>query len=517
MNQYEKFFCRIQENKRKFELLLDFIQETDNELMKIYVAQKALTFAVYKSTGYFYSTVLENFYVNLAEKNHISLENIDFTDNSFLHVMTECYPTGGHTRIVERWIENAYSDEKHSVILLKQKNIKIPNTLKDNIKKRSGELFILNDDEDQISKALELRKLGMRYKYIILHVHMDDPVPTIAFGSRDFTRPVILFNHAQHMFWIGKRIADIVADFMIGRDISRVRRKLSNIYKLPIPVDSNITEKINKVDSRKRLGISTNQKMIITVGSAYKYRPILNDYLFFEIIDEILDQNLDAYLYVIGPDNNEVDWDNLKNKYGTRIVILGSVSFDEGYIDYLNAADILIDSYPVAGGTVCVDAVKNNCPFLSLKNVLGNVDFIAESEGFCKDKDEMFFKVNQMLNDKVYLNNILENEKKLYEKDYSRENWKLYLKRILSGVKLHTIKNLDYETEPVLIDDYCVALNEFYKKDDIDFVGIDKLGICVRTKGIPFLCEKRTYESYEGTSKFLILFGLKIKYKWIKK
>lgn len=515
-NKYKDFFHVIDDNRRKFESLLGFINDSDNKMARLCAAQKALTFAVYRPTGYFYSKVLEDFYVDLAEKNKLSLENISYVHKSFLHVMTECYSTGGHTRVVERWIEHAQSDEKHSVVLLDQRDTELPRLLKNNIKKRNGELFVLNKDKSQISRALDLRKLGMGYEYIILHIHMDDPISTIAFGSKDFTRPVIFFNHAQHLFWIGKRISDIVADFMVGCNISKERRLLTNVYKLPIPIDVAKNRKLNKLKVRNELNISIDKKIIITVGSAYKYKPILNDYVFFEIIDKVLETNPKACLYVMGPDNNDKNWRDLKSKFKEKIILLGNVSYEKGYLEYLNASDVLIDSYPVGGGTVCVDAIENECPFVSLKNILGNVDFIAESEGFCKDKEEMILKINKILNNNVYANSVLKNEKALFVKDYTNENWNLYLNNILCNSESHNIKSLDHETEPVLIDDYCVGLNEFYKNQVADFISFDEFGICIQIKGFPFIFEKRTYECDEGILKILIFFGWKIRYKFIR-
>ena len=48
---------------------------------------------------------------------------------------------------------------------------------------------------------------------VILHVHMYDVLPILAFANGDFNRPVMFYNHADHLFWLGASISDLVVNF----------------------------------------------------------------------------------------------------------------------------------------------------------------------------------------------------------------------------------------------------------------------------------------------------------------
>ena len=509
---YSDLYHKVMKNKEKFEAMLNSLYKNNDECLQMLIAQMALTFATYNNTGYFYSKVLEDFYVDLAEEHYVSLSDLNYQKDSFLHVMTQCYPVGGHTRVVERWIENSSFGIKHSVVLINQNDISVPDKLLHNIKKRNGEFFLFGSQESQVEKALKLRRLGMGYEYIVLHIHMDDPVATIAFGNKEFKRPIIFFNHARHLFWIGKRISDVVADFMLNDPVSLERKLLKNIYKLPIPVDLGLKSCSNKIIAKNKLGIPLDKKIIVTAGSKYKYDPIYDDKIFLEALDAIMEDET-VLLYVIGPDGTEKTWENLLKKYNERVIFLGYVSYENGYNDYIISADVFLDSYPVSGGTVCVDAIRNSCPFLSLCTVFGNIDFVRNSDGFCSNKGELISKTKRLLNDPEYSLFILKNEEYLFKKDHSYENWNSFLENILHSVNVHKISNLSEEQEPIIIDNYCLTLNKIYHRNSTDFLYVDKFGVCVKDIGFYFFFRKKKYITVNGKLSVVVLFGLNIKYK----
>ena len=304
----------IIKNKRNFDFLLKNITNKNNLQLNINIAQHALTYAVNNHCGIFYSKKLENFYTELGESINIDLSD-NITENSCLHVMTECYLYGGHTRVVEHWIEMSSPEQKHSVVLLKQKS-DIPERLKKNIQKKNGNLYIFEETDNQIDKAIKLRQIATSYEYIILHTHMDDPIATVAFSHKNFKRPVIFFNHADHLFWIGKNVSDVIADINFNRSITEAKRNITNRRKLPIPLGRHIWPNMtNKKRLRKKLGVSEEKKVIVTSGNSFKYNPIMGDKSFFELLDGILECIDDVHVFVIGPDKNEQNWQELKYKY----------------------------------------------------------------------------------------------------------------------------------------------------------------------------------------------------------
>ena len=149
---------------------------------------------------------------------------------------------------------------------------------------------------------------------------MDDPVSVIAFGTEKFKRPVLLFNHADHMFWIGQSVADIVIDFRKNASISKTRRNLSCTFKLPIPSDFKDNVFKPFLFARRNLQLDEKKKIIITSGSSFKYRPF-GKFQYFDVLDFILEKS-DADLYVIGVGSKEKEWQELCGKYKNRLHLL---------------------------------------------------------------------------------------------------------------------------------------------------------------------------------------------------
>ena len=103
--------------------------------------------------------------------------------------MSEAYHTGGHTRVVERWIE-ADDKRKYSLVMTRKSPSELPSRLVAAVERSGGRIVELDSETDFIKRGLALRKIAASFETVVLHTHMDDPIPLIAFGSDDFKRPV---------------------------------------------------------------------------------------------------------------------------------------------------------------------------------------------------------------------------------------------------------------------------------------------------------------------------------------
>lgn len=506
MNEYNRYYSIIEKNKKYFDkklLLLDDENISFND--KLEIANGLLRYATFENTGYYICNKLEAFFVDIARNSEIDNYNVEYKPKTVLHILTEAYTTGGHTRVVERWINFAPQDEKHSVCLINKTSCE-PDKLKENVKNKNGKIIKLAS-EKIIEKALELRKLALNYEYVVLHTHMSDPIATIAFGTEDFTRPVIFFNHAEHMFWIGKSISDCVLDIKTKLSISEPKRLIKNILKLPIPLD-NKTSFIDKKIARKNLSIPENQKMLLTSGDEKKYIPLYNDGI-FNVFDEILNKNPEVHLYSIGIKKRKKYWNGLIKKYKNRIHLIPPVGYNSGYLDYLSSADIVFDSYPMGGGTSMIDAIISKVPFLSVKTKLGQLDFVRNSLGYCETKEDAVLKACKCFSDDNYREEILNDEIKQYEIEYENGNWNKILQKQMSLVpKKHSVLDLKNEAEFNSIDDYAVVLNKLYSHNFI--VEFDKNGVLYLRKGIKFIFEKLYYTSSEKEYRLYKIFNIPI-------
>ena len=187
--------------------------------------------------------------------------------------MGQGYQTGGHTRVVERWIENAPDVQTHSVVFTRENYTELK-TLENNVKNKNGKYIFLENKLSLEEKAIELRKLGMEYEYVVLHTHMEDSLPIIAFGVEEFKRPVLLYNHGSHMAWLGKSVADIVLDIEKDDEVTTSKRGITDTYFLGVPTKDKQFAKVDKIELRKKLNLPLDKKIIVTSGGEVRYRSI---------------------------------------------------------------------------------------------------------------------------------------------------------------------------------------------------------------------------------------------------
>lgn len=518
MGLYDKYYYKVKTNKLNFENLLEKLPCCKNINEKLNLAKAALTYAVYNNTGYFTSSVLENFFTDYAKTLKTDIKNIEYKKNTFLHVLTEGYNTGGHTRVVERWIKNAPLNQTHSLVEIKSigKNLTI---LEENIKEKNGEYIRFDNSLSLTEKALKLRELGMHYEYIILHSHMDDPVPTIAFGTEDFTRPVLLYNHASHLFWLGKSIADIVLDIEQNDEVTRVRRNISDTYFLGVPSKEINLSEYNKKDFRQKLNLPPDKKIIVTSGDEIKFRAI-GKINFLDYLKEILDEN--TYCYAIGVSADNKDWQKAKKETNGHIIPLGFIDFNKGFLDYLKAADLYLDSYPLCGGTAMIDAISSGTPALSLMSVYPQFDYLTNTNAYCKTKDELVSKAKQILNNKDFASQIFNELKNSLLEFQSIENWNKRIEKLFSQTpKIHKVRDLSNEKDYCEITDLSVLCNvitnenflsqKVKKLTEQDIKAAAKYGTLHKTKGIPYICQCLLYKDKDYKKiKIYKLFNIKI-------
>lgn len=460
MSRSCNFNCMLK-NQKKFKIFFNLLDKNKNLEERLCIAQKALSFATYNNVGCFVSNVLENFYCDIAES--LPVDNIPQTyePDTVLHVMTLSHLIGGHTRVVEKWINLAPERQKHSVALLNQ-TCEIPKKLKDNVKNKNGELYIFNPNDDIIKKAEKLRKLAAGFEYVVLHIHMDDPCALIAFGTEKFRRPVLFFNHADHLFWIGKSISDVVLDFRTIKSITKTRRGIKTPYLLGIPPEMEIAyaKPCDKNLLRAELNLPKDKKIILTVGSNFKFTPFKNK-SFIDYAIKILNKEQSALLYAIGPSMEDKMWKEGCEQTNGRIVPLGTISYGEKYFKYLQAADLILDSWPMSGGTVVMDAILFNKPVLSLDNEIGQLDYVIKSKSFAKTQEEFIEKALKLLESRSAAQEFVEDLKKNYLIENDFKLWQERL-RILQETmpKIHVVKR-DFSDDIYNIDDYVLSLSMF--------------------------------------------------------
>lgn len=431
-------------NRKYFENLLKEIYETSDINDKIEKAKIAIKFAIDNSTGYYSSDIIEKIFIDIS--NNINVENLDdkYEENSIIHVMTESCYAGGHTRVVERWVELSDNNEKHSLIFTEKENQEVPIRLLTAIKEKGGEVIFLKDSMSDIEKAIELRKIASKYKYVVLHIHMHDVIPLIAFGNIQFKRPIIFFNHADHLFWVGVSIADIVADIKEkGQKITLERRKANKSFMLSVPVDLKIENKINKETARKNLDLPLNDKIIISIGRNEKFKPVLG-INFMNFVKKFFKKDKNSIIIVIGINDKIFSkWEKISKKSKGRFKIVGLIPHEQ-LKEYIFASDLIIDSIPLGGGTSILDAISCNRPVLTTNNPIGQFDYLLKSDAYCESIDNLVEKSLKIINNSKYEEKNIESVKSSLKELNEAESWKNNLKHLYNNTpKEHRIHNFN--------------------------------------------------------------------------
>lgn len=419
-----EFFIR---NNQKYFLSKEMKLSACNEIeKKCYQALELAYFAVKNQTDIYCSSQIEGVFLELAKNVQVNIP-VQYKKNTILHVCTELYKSGGHTRCLIRWISDLREFD-HDCVILDQKS-ELPLDFLNCINESGSKVFNLTSLKSILKKASKLRIIASAYEYIILHIHMNDPVPIVAFGVNEFKRPVIYFNHADHLFWLGVSVCDWCFDLNnVGHDLTVKRRGISRSSILGIPFVEN--KYINSQIPKKN-----NKKILFSSGNKNKFFSY-DDKDFFDLVDVILSNEPDVYWIVIGTDLHSCKSHCLQKKFGKRFLIYSELDYFE-YLEKLKSAYLVIDSYPVGGGTALLDALSLNVPFLSLCRFQS--DAVVKSLGFCYDFDEFNNKIAISLHDLGYRNLLLENERVLIKSLYGNERWKYTCENILRKIRSHKV------------------------------------------------------------------------------
>src|SRR5262245_4136289 len=285
---------------------------------------------------------------------------------SVLHVLTEAWPTGGHTRLAWRWIGFDRS-RRHSVVLTRQDpSVSVPEGLTTAVGTAGGFVRALDWQRyPPLARAAEVRDLAAEFDVVVVHAHPYDVVPAIAFAG-SVGPAVVLLNHASIAFWVGRETADVVACLRpSSREVATSRRGIdpSRCPLLPIPVERP-AKGPSRSEARVALGVPDGAVLLFTVASPYKYIPFEPGPSFIELILSLALAYDRAHVVAIGP-TDEGAWRDARERTGGRVRALGAAPD----VDlHARAADLYLDSFPVTSPTSFLEAGRYGTPIVSLSS-----------------------------------------------------------------------------------------------------------------------------------------------------
>lgn len=318
----------------------------------------------------------DDFEENLISRHEGSFELGLPLKNKVLHLVSMPYQSGGHTRLLEKLV--SLLPEESDVL------VAWPFVMDACVLRVAESVNVFCRPDGYTIAALA--EILSRYDVVVLHIHPDDLMSSVAIGLARRRRHlrVIFINHADHAFSYGLCSADIVAEVSsFGSSLSQNKRSVVSSF-LGIPVAS--------VEfSPCRISHNRDALHIFSAGSTLKFRPS-NGYSFPQLVQTILRSLPNAKMTVIGPSIKNVWWWLPKIFFPHRLKLYSVLPYKK-YMELVREADIYIDSVPMGGGTALPEVRAQGIPVTGL--LTGALGYTPFDEAKFSQTDDLLFELKK--------------------------------------------------------------------------------------------------------------------------
>jgi glycosyltransferase involved in cell wall biosynthesis len=308
-----------------------------------------------------------------------------------LIVVTETYATGAHTRMVWRWIARDPT-RIYSVATTAQRG-QMPDGLRDAVASSGGEIVDVPAQAAPLERAGALRALAATADLIVLLDHPDDPIPALALAGLRPRPPVVMFNHSDHGFWIGRGIVDVLMCIRDEAVTVAPRRGFpaDRVIRTPHPISGPdghgraAREPINpalRSVAREQilgaLGWPSDTVLIATVGTCNKWEGPPG-HRFLDLVEPVLAAAPQARIVAAGA-SDEGHWRAMRDSTEGRVVAAGVLANGVGAL--LTAADIYLETRPLGGTGATAEAAAHGLPVLSGAATELECSVLTSGEGY---------------------------------------------------------------------------------------------------------------------------------------
>ena len=344
-------------DRNKFEESLDYIRA-------------AALLAWQCHCGLWYDSELENLLKDIGNclKDKINFNNgkRPFSAKKVVYI-TSAVNVGGLTVLLNHWISLLRNDFEERIVYVTNHYTSKNSFYGSDTTFSDPELKVynLNHKKRYVDRIKELIKIlnDISPDFIILFIDPDDVIAVSAVGALDVNSKVIYVNHTDHAFWLGRNVVGTLACFrMEGAVHARQCRNIMN--SCVIPISTNI-----KPDKafREDFNITDGSTVSLSVGTFPKVLGDKNP-SYFSTITRLLEQFPDHYHFFITNPPDKLVLENYLPEdpdIRRRFVIDGPFS---NLAPYYGMADFLIETFPITGYTVQVEAMTFKLPIVAFKN-----------------------------------------------------------------------------------------------------------------------------------------------------
>ena len=276
--------------------------------------------------------------LSIAGTNFVATSN---ERGGVLHVVSEPFMTGGHTRLMEK-LASMHAEPADLLI----SRHATPDA-KAWVCRFFADTRVVSATFP-VDALTEMVCLLLSYEKAVLHIHPDDILVVIACGvaKRISGLEVFFVNHADHVFSYGSSVADYYFE-LSGHgcrfDLTKRIQGRKSFLGIPVNIPHGVMANNFKPAMHAPL-------LFVSAGSDIKYKP-RKGFSIFKLIARILDDYPASTFLVIGSDIKKAFWWwPLKLKYRSRLSIRTHLDFQE-YSELVSKADFYVDSHPLPGGT----------------------------------------------------------------------------------------------------------------------------------------------------------------------
>lgn len=364
----------IQQIPQNFEVFRSLVaQARDFEQLGKYDAaavygEMAATYANFRHCGIYTSPELEQVLIDIGRK--VISQDSDISKSieipkikNILHVATSVEPVGGLSKMLGRWIRKDIQ-RSHSLVLTRQlQTVEEPKFLTDAVINSGGKICKLDETIGSLtSRAQRLSRIAAIADIVVLHIYNHDVIPIIAFANKEQSPPIIFLNHADHTFWLGASISDVIANLReSGMRLSQKRRGIETKQNLLLPTIVEPNHRIlSRQEAKKLLGLPDNSVVLLSMARALKYKT-MDGISYADAHIPLLEKYQQAVLVVVGSGNRQ-DWSPAIQQTQGRIVLHPQ---REDTDIFYQAADIYVDSFPFVSITSLLEAGSYGIPLVS--------------------------------------------------------------------------------------------------------------------------------------------------------
>lgn len=263
------------------------------------------------------------------------------SDSRILHVITEPFLSGGHTRLMEKLARMSAGGA--DLLITRKASTAAAQRVSNYV-----DNIIHVKAIKPVERVYEIASVLAAYKKVVLHIHPDDICTVVACGVvvGEAVPEIYFVNHADHVFSFGSTVADYyfeLSSYGKRLDESKSIKGKKSFLGIPIEIETSATQ--------SGFAPSVQDDLIfITAGSDIKFKPV-KGLSPTDLLGKVLSTYPNSKVLVIGSDIRVgYWWWLLKLKYRTRFSVIKSLPYLE-YRELVKNADFYIDSYPIPGGT----------------------------------------------------------------------------------------------------------------------------------------------------------------------